>query len=641
MSHWYALPYVVLLGLVGCSSDGNGPQDEGAQPGAGGAGGAGANAGGAGADRPVIPPPIESCVDPSDCNSKQYSFTAAPAQPSPAQGLLPAVPAFPPFTERCPVIAEGRKISSSLEDYIKRWLDGKAAPEIPPELIPKGTETQVLKSFRLVKPSDVTPEQQWGIRAAESIDFAALRAYFPDPNVTYLVQPSLLAPIGSKVIFEGDFPHARFFDIQVTPSLHPEAVRSGAFGVGEVPIVDADIEPLPGHTNPFRLGADRSAVKRSYKVIYEMAVGNPVTLNPGAFEPPFYRAKGNFRCGGAIQYQGALGRAGAAPPISHDRGEWDVGQVWLRYYAPDKAAGKLGGVPLPKITYQLPDGRQYYILADFSAFVERSNKLTPAIPSAPMFGESSDKSVGWGKGMGITRAVYSGIAKGMSWLVAKDYVRALDKATAMRGEDMPPPGNYEPSATSCTYINYLLRGFSKGPGKIVVLTGKLPTTPKTRQSQKVFTGAEARYWSLTGYTTFMVGADGAVGAALQSVMDDEVVTDDQQRYVIAMSAPEDRPTNATELAGVTWINWGPVGDVNWTIRWLSVNPEWHFSGAPSENRLGWNAEYTSKSYDESLLGFNKSTGALGEYQPIVRYLTRAEFEALGSVVTATGVPEWK
>jgi hypothetical protein len=94
------------------------------------------------------------------------------------------------------------------------------------------------------------------VRRAGTIDFRAVLLQFPDPHCTYLLLP-LFAPFGSRVIVEGQFPHARFFDLQITPSFIPEAYHDGYYGVGEVPIVDADIQPLPGSTNPFRPGADR------------------------------------------------------------------------------------------------------------------------------------------------------------------------------------------------------------------------------------------------------------------------------------------------------------------------------------------------------------------------------------------------
>ena len=272
------------------------------------------------------------------------------------------------------------------------------------------------------------------------------------------------------------FLHARFFDIQVTPSFDPYAYRYGGFtGVGEVPLVDGDIEPLPGHINPFHIGANRSATNRSYQVTYMLAMGNPVDLNP-AFRPPYYRAPGNTRVGGSIMYQGPWGEKQYSPP-GNGRGLWDTGSIWLRYYAPDKATDALGGVPLPKVLYQLPNGRQFYINADFSQWIAQANEKRPlpqTLPQNPN-GTYSKSTFGWLKQWGIFRELLEFNIQN------KGYVRDMDRGVAGCGEELAIPGNMEPSATTCTYINYLGRGMSLGADKVAVLTEKLPTTPKTRK----------------------------------------------------------------------------------------------------------------------------------------------------------------
>ncbi|MEO0377483.1 MAG: hypothetical protein AAF329_23350 [Cyanobacteria bacterium P01_A01_bin.17] len=211
------------------------------------------------------------------------------------------------------MIEEAQLISNDLEDYIEAWLAGEASDQLPAELIPPGVDTKEFGNFRLVRPEDISADEQWAIRPAEEINLNATWGYFPDPQATYLVLPTLFAPFGSQVIIEGEFPHARFFDIQITPSFHPEAYRYRGFGVGEVPIVDADIEPLPGNVNPFRVGADRTASNRRYQVTFDLKIGNPVDLN-SAFRPPYYRAAGNRRVGGAIGYQGPWGEDEMSKP---------------------------------------------------------------------------------------------------------------------------------------------------------------------------------------------------------------------------------------------------------------------------------------------------------------------------------------
>ena len=553
-----------------------------------------------------------------------------------ARNYIPRPPSFPCFSDRNAVIAEARTISDRLAAHIKDWMDGKAPAQIPDSLLPAGVDTSVFKDFRLQRYEEIDFDHQWGVRPAETINFQALHGAFPDPHATYVVLPTLFAPFGTKVVLEGEFPHCRFFDIQMTTSFHPEAYRYGGFGVGEVPIVDADIEPLPGNVNPFRVGADRNATRRSFRVTFDLGVGNPAELER-AFQPPWYRAPGNHRFGGAIQYQGPWG---TDKKYGHGRGSWDIGSIWIRYYAPDRAHSPMAGVRPPRVYYELPDGRRYFMAADWSAFAAAVNRPAAAKPTAPAEPlPTHGAQQGWDMQFGIFRAIAGGLARDTGW-ADQEYVRALDKGVTGRGEDLPPPGNYAASATCCNYINYLLRGMSLGQGKVAVLTGRLPTTPRTRNGEAKMEAAQARYWSLTGYTQGLPDRDGFVGAAVHSIMDDEIVTDAEQRYVLVISRPEDRPRNSKPQNGVTWLEWGPEGRVGWTLRWLSVGPEWSFAKTPHEHNLTWAAGWASKCYDASLLSQNHQRGWLGEYQPVAHYLTTAQFEALGEGLRADDVPAW-
>ena len=41
--------------------------------------------------------------------------------------------------------------------------------------------------------------------------------------------------------------------------------------------------------------------------------------------------------------------------------------------------------------------------------------------------------------------------------------------------------------------------FQFGPGKVYAISGRLPTTPKTRNGDAIMTEAEARHWSIAQY----------------------------------------------------------------------------------------------------------------------------------------------
>jgi hypothetical protein len=549
--------------------------------------------------------------------------------------FAPSAPVYPYPDDPARITAQAQCLSDAFATYIRAWLDGRVPAEVPDAFIPPGINRQTLRRFTLVVPENISAAEQWGVRPAGPIDFAHLKHSFPDPNVTYLLMPGMWVPFGTRVVIDGEFPHSRFFDLQVTPSLDPRSYRyDGGIGVGEVPIVDADIEPLAGHINPFRVGANRNAAQRGYRVVFRMAAGDPVALNP-AFRPPYFRGRGNERVGSGLVFQGPWG---AIKGFGHGRGIWGSGEIWGRYYLPDASRGPLAGVALPKVTYVLPDGRRFFIRVDSGSLFDLANRTFPLKPNDPVEPSTRPTAFGaqaqWSKQTGIFRALLTGIAVNTPW-GGMDYVRQLDRGVAGRGADMAPPNNYEQSATSATYVDYLGRGMSLGQGKIAVLTGRLPTFPATRAGDARMRAAQMRYWSIVGYEV-PIGWDFARamlnpaarpgGLAVHEILDEDIVLDSQRRYVIVLSRPEDRPANATAANGVTWVDWGPSAAVAWTLRWLTVGPEWTGPMAPTPALLGRRADLAEPAYDPRALA-NNHRGALGDYLPRVESLTSPRHES--------------
>jgi len=564
--------------------------------------------------------------------------------------VLPPPPPYPGYADKATIEAQAQAISDALLQHITRWLDGKGPAEIPMSLMPVGMPLDV-SDIRLVAPESVSVDSQWIVRPAElmapgdTLDFSRLRGYYPDPHVTYAVPGIFVLPFGVKVVIEGEFPRARFFDLQVSPTFDPAFYYYGSmFGAPEVPIVDVDIDPLPGHVNPFRAGADRGATRRSYRVEYTMARGNAALIEP-AYREPLFRAPGNRRLGSAIQYQGPFGRPGTRG--GHGRGEWDSGTLWLRYYAPDTAAGPLGGVPLPRVHYQMPDGRRFYITCDKRQRDASINRQHPAVRTDPLEPnpELMGGAVGWGRSLDIFEDGLSAIFQRVGKTTPEDKAqgRALAKGLVARGADLPAPGYYMSSNSRVPYISYLGRGMSLGSGKLFVLTGTLPRYPRTRAGEARMGGGQLRYFSITCYPEPNWLDLGWIGIPHASVMDDEITTDAQGRYVIVFGRAADRPKNATAAAGVTWVEWGPAGTQSVVLRWMSVHAEWRDPRiVPDSSNISYaQASWFSPKHDPSILGRNDQSGLLGVHQPITHYLARSEFEALGPRVAAPAVPPWR
>lgn len=540
-------------------------------------------------------------------------------------GCLPKVPEYP-FRPSGELDKEAQQISDKLEMYIQKWYNGEVSAKLPKDLLPKGYDTQRYKDFRLVKPEDMDPKQVWVQRNAHPINFDSLYGSFPDPNCTYLLAPVLYAPFGAELIIKGEFPHCRFFDIQVSPALDSREYRYDKWsGKGEVAIVDADIEPLAGHTNPFLVGADRNAEKRSYEVRYTMALGNPSELNV-AHRPP-YRAKGNRRYGSAIQVQGPWG---LDTKSGHGRGIWDFGDVWIRYYAVDDAHFPNAGVALPEMYFTLASGERFFILADFTGFIEMG-ETTMANRNIGNRDPSSynGKTRGWDKQYGIFLQMATGGAQALYKNNTKDkeYIRLLDLGVNGRGENQPAPASSDPHATGCNYTSYMTSGVSIKKGKVFVLTGKLPTFPNTRKGAETMEAAQCRYWSMTTYDADFPFSE-VKGLENTCVMDDELVLDENRNFIIVYSRSEDRPINATAENGITWVDWGNTGTQAFTWRWISVSPEWAFEQTPNEINLPWGkTTWSGSGYDPSIIGANQR-GFLQEYHLLRHYMSKTSFESL-------------
>jgi hypothetical protein len=554
-------------------------------------------------------------------------------------------PYYGPYGSRQGVINEAQRRSNALEQYVKDVLDGKKPPEVPANLLPE--DTKDISGYRVVRESEIDPKRQWLVRRPVQmpIDRSSQPGLYPEPSAYYLLMPHYIAPFGTKATITGQFPHSRFFSIQSTEPFDPKNYH-GAFGVGEVPIVDADINPDPGSTNPFRVGANRNATNRNYTVTFESQIGDGPTLTPAYRPSTGFRAPGNTRPSSGLRFAGPWGDPNYDDfsPLVGKKGLWNAGELWIRYFMADKNAGDLAGAPLPKVTYQLPDGRKYFIDADFSKREAGMNAREPIENEAPAEpGAACGPTEGWFKNWGILR---NGLqVANVTWGGGPNpaQVRSVEKTAAGKGEDLPAPNNYESTESLTPYNHYIGRCMSLGTGKVAVLTGRLPKTPKTRDGQATMTGGQARFWSITTYDDALdlFNTGRPLGQPISYINDEDVITDANGYYTIVYSKAEDRPANATAANGVTWVDWGPKGNSGFFMRWQGVGPEWSFAKNPDEINLGRASDASSTQYNPNLIGKNNRNGFFGEYQPIVGYMTKGDFTNLGTNVRWNQIPQWK
>lgn len=148
-------------------------------------------------------------------------------------------------------------------------------------------------------------------------------------------------------------------------------------------------------------------------------------------------------------------------------------------------------------------------------------------------------------------------------------------------------------------------------GNVTVLQGKLPRTPATGVAGADTGAYDMRYWSLCTNEGL------ATTRFTDCVYDSNVVLGEDRSYTIVISKPGNRPVNATEDCGVTWLDFGEQGDgagnTNLTLLIL-------------RNMLP-NSEFTHAVQKIPRVGDEHET--MGDYLPKPEHTSKAEFEARG------------
>lgn len=97
--------------------------------------------------------------------------------------------------------------------------------------------------------------------------------------------------------------------------------------------------------------------------------------------------------------------------------------------------------------------------------------------------------------------------------------------------------------------------YSSAFGDLFVLRAKAPRSPDTRGGEAVWEvpDADLRYITVCNYNFW-------AGRPNTCALENELAVDDEGRYTIVVTTPENRPEGATADHGVTWFDWGPFLD---------------------------------------------------------------------------------
>ncbi len=497
---------------------------------------------------------------------------------------------------------------------------------------------------------------QWFKILAESPDAWKTSGYInhakgePPDNTYYLWRYDKPLPEGTKILIEGNFPHARMMSFQVCAPWNNRAlVSSDGVGLPEIHMLDEDIVPDPGHVNPFLHGADRTASNRHFHITFELRDGDPVTLNPKAAIPP-YRAPGNVRigCTGSAEPGKLFGSPKVRGPV-----------VYMRMYLPDHYA-PFGGVEPPVIRLQLPGKapelapisrgmpinlRKFineYPLADnpaqasgLSVKEEEANRAlrdyaSRAVAESGQLGTNSAGVHRLFEGADGILRLYKSFQT--AWLMTyfKNYLkdpegcrsklpRRYRYAFGEMGPDAPPPGNDEHTSDHHAFNTYLVSAANLGPGQLLVFHGKAPQTPHTLNGDAVMgDSSQLRYWNLSMHTGSPTRLTPVV-----NITDETVAVDRNGYYTIVIGREQDKPAKATAENGMTWRTWptGSVLSLSWRILSTAVDPWQH---APQ--RITW------QEADTCAFGHNPDAvrARMGDYFPQGRYMSRAQVEKLAA-----------
>jgi len=401
---------------------------------------------------------------------------------------------------------------------------------------------------------------------------------WPDKRPTYFFG-EMTIPAGSELTVHGRFPHVRFFNFSIY--LFERNTFVNATGGS---IDGYDMEPDPGSTNPYRVGADRNAASRNF-TIHIIAKDAPATPADQAKSTVYVGNKDQTIFGGFRMYVSDKGYDGAG--WGPGDGPSHEGQG-LTYEATLADGTKLSGQEVDKrFGKQMSDAPPPIEADDWYKLVSSSDNnpcMTPATAPACLDSQFF---------------LFTGMKDALEGAFMKPEERAK----------IPVPKSTGGGANASTayLVNYLSRQY----GPLYVFRAKLPAFPNTWANAKIMPDGEVQYWSVATMATL------TSGSLWDGVFDMQVPVDKDGFYTIVVSLPDDRPKNATAENGVAWINWGPGEGLD----------------AP-RNRKDWGAllmrfMVPQKDWKYNPLKPGDLATVMGPYYPKGYYTTKEQFEAEG------------
>jgi hypothetical protein len=384
---------------------------------------------------------------------------------------------------------------------------------------------------------------------------------YPDVQATYFFARFFL-PAGARLSFAGSYPYARYLSYALQPGTAANLLAGDN-------LTDHEIVPDPGSVNPFDGKSRRDSPNRAYTInlVSGLEPNNPApnTLYTGNTNP-------------ALQVT-----------------------LVLRHYVPDTGRDGTGDAGLPVLTLTQADNTTLQGAAACTALLSNPQAANP--PGYPL-------------------ATWNGLVAGSSDPANAPAVapsrwyrfwNAFYSINSLFGPTTVPPDDIGGFASNPD-TRYLFTFLSLNYGPVYTFSARMPKFNETFEADtKTLDSAKLRYWSVC------TGSAPPSGKGYDCVFDQQVALRDDA-YTIVVSRPEDRPTNATEECGYTWLDFG-AGEAL-----PGLNP----------GRAHVGAIYMR--FMEPALNFNHSPlqvteagteeQVMGPYFPQGEYTTKAAFEQL-------------
>jgi hypothetical protein len=392
----------------------------------------------------------------------------------------------------------------------------------------------------------------WGTPVDTAFDMSnpATNIAFPDTGAVYW-GAQITMPAGSRIVFTGQFAHARYQSLTTYSPATAAAIDS---------LNDVSTQPDPGSTNPYLPGADRTATQRNYTITM--------------FDAPLPASKA-----ANTLYAGATGQTSQ--------------QIIDRIYLPDSftPADVTGGVGLPTPTLVLANGATETGAAECQTLDAVTGPL-PAPAEHPILYAM------W-RNTGSPYATFPASATPQFTIAATGWFSVACIFAGECGYYANPDNRY-----MYAYVN---RGFPAG--SVLVLRGKLPTTPATGPGVTTMGTGDMRYWSICQNSLYTTAGAGCLN-------DSDIPVDANGDYTIVTSLASDRPANATAACGVGFIAWPTLGDGDGHLN----------DGLLIVRNMLPSAGFQNAIQDASSADLQTQLGA---YYPQGTYTTTSAFQALG------------